>query len=67
MILVFCMCSQIKIAVAVAKAAGSFINNTLTTLLVPFVNAILAVMTWAIGVTGIIYLLGAADWKLVNS
>jgi hypothetical protein len=61
------MCSQIAIAVAVAKAAGRFIGDTMTVILVPITNAVSAFVVWAIGLTGMIWLVAAADWKIVNS
>ena len=57
------MCSQISLAIAVAKAAGSFINNTLSVMIIPFTNTLAAIIVWAIGITGTMWLLAAAKWE----
>lgn len=66
LILILCMCSQISLAIAVAKAAGSFINSTLSVMIVPFTNTLAALLIWAIGITGTIWLLGAAQWVVAS-
>jgi hypothetical protein len=66
LLLVLCMCSQIRLSIAVAKAAGSFINDTLSVLVIPLINTAVALLVWGLGVTGMIWLISAAAWTLTG-
>lgn len=66
LIIIFCLCSRIKLAIAVAKAAGSFIASTLSVLIIPLTNLIAAALVWTLCVFGVIWLLSAANFVVTS-
>ncbi len=61
-IVVLCCCNRIRLAVAICKSAGQFIASVCTSVLVPIVQAFLALALWGGCLVTMVYLVSAANF-----
>lgn len=61
-IVVLCCCNRIRLAVAICKSAGQFIASVCTSILVPIIQAFLALALWAGCLVTMVYLVSAANF-----
>jgi hypothetical protein len=62
LLLLFCCCSRIRIAVAVCKTTGQFVAHTCGIILVPIVQTFINLAMWAVCLVALLYLVSAASF-----
>lgn len=61
-IIILCMCSRIRLAVALCSCAGKYIVDVMLSVLVPVVMSICAAALWVVCIICMLYLVGAAKF-----
>jgi len=60
LIVLFCCCSRIRLAVAVCKAAGQFVATVCSVVLVPIWQTLFVIILWVAAIIAIIWLASSA-------
>jgi len=65
--LTICCFGRIRLGVAVCKAAGQFIANTCSIVLVPIIQTIVNLGQWAICIVAMLYIISVATFRSSTS
>jgi solute carrier family 44 (choline transporter-like protein), member 2/4/5 len=66
LLMLFCCCSRIRIAVAVCKTAGQFVSHTCGVVLVPIFQTVVNLGMWAVCLVALLYLISAASFTYTS-
>lgn len=67
LIITLCCCSRLRLAVAVCKAAGQFVAGVCTSILVPIIQALIALGLWGSCLTVMVFLISTGSFYIANS
>ena len=67
LIVTLCCCSRLRLAVAVCKAAGQFVAGVCTSILVPIIQALIALGLWGSCLTVMVFLISTATFYIDKS
>lgn len=67
LLIILCCCSRIRLAVAVCKCAAAFVGDVCCVLLVPFIQATLAIVLWVCAVVVMVYLISSTSFVADSS
>ena len=66
LLMLFCCCGRIRIAVAVCKATGQFVAHTCGIVLVPIIQTAITLGMWAVCLYVLVYLVSAAGFSYTS-